>query len=99
MENPAPISSQNGQPSVEPQPGLGQCAVHPDSAATFCCPDCGRTFCDACGLREEDGKIVCSECAAQRKPPEVVVSEPDLGPVDPEIARKMAVKSDFELLD
>ena len=100
MENPAPISSKSGQPSGMSQPGIARCAVHPDVAASFCCSDCGKTFCDTCGFSEEDGNILCMECVARRRPPAVVPTpDEDLPPVDPELARRMAEKSDVELLD
>jgi hypothetical protein len=100
MDNPAPNPSQSAPSVGISQPGGARCAVHPDVAATFCCHDCGRTLCDTCGFSEEDGKIVCAECVARRgPPPAVAVRDVDLGPVDPELARRMAEKSDLELLD
>jgi hypothetical protein len=100
MENPAPISWQSGQSSAMSQPGIARCAVHPDVAASFCCNDCGKTFCDTCGFSEEYGNILCTECVARRKPPPVVPApDGNLPPGGQELARKMAEKSDVALLD
>lgn len=100
MDNPPISSSESALPVGTSQPGVARCAVHSNVAATFCCNDCGRTFCDTCGFNEEDGNIVCTECMTRRKPPPVVPSEDSsLPPVSPEIAQKMAEKGDQELLD
>src|SRR6266511_1289633 len=100
MDNPAPNPSQSASSVGGSPPGVARCAVHPSVAATFCCNECGRTLCDSCGFSEENGNIVCAKCVARRTPPPaVVVSEPDMGPVDPELARKIAETSDLELLD
>jgi hypothetical protein len=73
--------------------------VHPDVPASFCCNDCGKTFCDNCGFSEEYRNILCMECIARRSPPPVRTPHQNLPPVEPELAKKMADKSDIELID
>jgi hypothetical protein len=99
MDSLPPTSSQSDRSVGMPQSGVAWCEVHPEVAATFCCNDCGRTFCDTCGFTEEGGNIVCTECMARRMPPPVVPSaDAGLLSVSPELARQMAERRDEELL-
>ena len=86
-------------PSVVQQPGGARCAVHANVVATFCCNDCGKTFCDTCKFDAEDGTMLCTECMTHRVPPPVVPpldSSPQT--INPVLARQMTEKSDQELL-
>ena len=81
------------------QPGLHDAPIHTNVVATFCCNDCGKTFCETCKFNAEDGTMLCTECMTSRVP------LPDVPPVDssprtrnPVLARQMTEKSDQELL-
>lgn len=96
---PLPGSSfQNDPVAGTSQPGVARCAVHPNVPATFCCNDCGGTFCATCGFDEEDGNIICTECMTSRMPPPVVPTiDSSLLPISPELAQQMADKHVKEL--
>ena len=81
------------------QPGVARCTVHSNVVATFCCNDCGKTFCDTCKFDAENGTMLCTECMTRRVPPPVAPpldSSPQT--INPVLARQMTEKSDQELL-
>jgi hypothetical protein len=81
------------------QPGVARCAVHPNAVATFCCSDCGKTFCETCRIDAEDGTMLCTDCMTRRIPPQAASSVESIPPyITPELARQMLEKSDQELL-
>lgn len=85
------------------QPGVARCVVHSNVVATFCCNDCGKTFCNTCKIDTNDGTMLCTECMLRRTPPPPPPPTPPIKSVLPpdasDIARQMVEKSDQELLN
>ena len=93
--SPSPIGSNAGSQ----QSGAARCAVHSNVVATFCCNDCGKTFCDTCKFDAEDGTMLCTTCMTRRVPPPAAPSlDPSPQTINPDLARQMTEKSDQELL-
>ena len=93
--SPSPIGSNAGSQ----QSGTARCAVHSNVVATFCCNDCGKTFCDTCKFDAEDGTMLCPTCMTRRLPPPATPSlNPSPQNINPDLARQMTEKSDQELL-